>query len=630
MVGILLAFKFQLETSFSFAGLLFIVILHILLERFNLLNVVKEKILFLGIFFLGLLLVGNNGEVKESAKITSESLVVTVTEISNDQKLWRKAICQSTLKVDSTNVSRYDEKIVLFIRSKSIQVGDELLIHSRLSPIRNDNNPGGFDAELYWWSKGISRMGFLTEDDYKILGSESGAWFFSTLNRLRSYFSSVLSRYLSGDELALASALILGDKELLSSELKMEFSDAGAMHVLAVSGLHVGIVLYLILFILGKFSRFISKRKALIVALSVIWVYAGVTGFSPSVLRATIMFSVLSVGQLMLKNSNNFNLLFFSAFLLLMWKPLMIFDIGFQLSYLAMLGIFILHPIISMMFYFRFKWLNWIWQGTSVGISAQLFTVPLTLYYFHQFPNYFALTNIGVMVLAGVLLGLGLLLFLVHAIPLAGLGVGATLSFGLLILIYFIQMIGQIPGAVAMGFTISSELVVLTYLIIGILVLFHRYKVIRVVSVIMLTLVLLFVQFERYSNMTEKELVIFNYKKPVIALKNRSEIHCFIDPQLMNDKQMDRMISSYVRTKPGHIIKHEIPNGKGKVMIGKDTLFLKRETDFIELSYHAIHTRIRLGQVLVPDNKSNCIDMPYLKSEEGNRNLRDGAVVIKL
>ncbi|MGY8927758.1 MAG: ComEC/Rec2 family competence protein, partial [Flavobacteriales bacterium] len=143
------------------------------------------------------------------------------------------------------------------------------------------------------------------------------------------------------DQLGVGQALILGNKELLSTEIKTSFSRAGAMHVLAVSGLHVGIILAFLIFVLERFPRIFSRRAAILISILFIWIYAGITGFSPSVLRATIMFSIIVFGDVFGKQSSRFNSLGFSAFLMIVWNPLIIYDIGFQLSYLAMLGIFL-------------------------------------------------------------------------------------------------------------------------------------------------------------------------------------------------------------------------------------------------------------------------------------------------
>lgn len=145
---------------------------------------------------------------------------------------------------------------------------------------------------------------------------------------------------MSGKNLAIALALILGDKSLIDSEITASFTNTGAMHVLAVSGLHIGIIMQILMVVFSQFPRFISKRKAIFTVVVLMWFYAFITGLSPSVLRAVFMFSVLVVAQLMGKNYSAINTLFFTGFVLIFINPFTLFDIGFQLSFLAMLGIF--------------------------------------------------------------------------------------------------------------------------------------------------------------------------------------------------------------------------------------------------------------------------------------------------
>ena len=152
------------------------------------------------------------------------------------------------------------------------------------------------------------------------------------------------------------------------------------------------------------FSKVISKKKSLFIILLLLWLYALLTGFSPSVSRAVFMFSILGIAKSTSNSYNPINSLFFSGFILLLINPLYIYDIGFQLSYLAMLGIFIFYKPFVSMFYFNNLFLNWIWKGSIIGVSAQLMTLPITLYYFHSFPNYFLITNLGIMCVSSVLL----------------------------------------------------------------------------------------------------------------------------------------------------------------------------------------------------------------------------------
>ena len=308
-----------------------------------------------------------------------------------------------------------------------------------------NNNPGEFDTKAYWNNKGIYATVFVTDGDYKVIDKAPAPFYEKWRTAVKELFNDIFSSHLNGDELAIASALVLGDKSLLSQDLRQSFGAAGAMHVLAVSGLHVGIILELLLFVFGRIPKVFSKKRALILALLILWTYAMIIGFPPSVVRATLMFTLLSIGRLASEESDSLNILCFSAFAMLIFEPLLIYDIGFQLSYLAMLGILTIQKPISTLFFIPNKWLKKLWDGTSVGIAAQLFTFPLTLYYFHQFPNYFLLTNIGMMIFAGIVLSLGIILLSTNWIGFIGKFIAIGFGFSIAAMLFFVQWIEGLP-----------------------------------------------------------------------------------------------------------------------------------------------------------------------------------------
>ena len=154
----------------------------------------------------------------------------------------------------------------------------------------------------------------------------------------------------------------------------------------------------------------------ILLVLLFLWFYALTSGFSPSVVRSVFMFSLLLLAQMTGRRYSSINILFFSAFVLILINPMVFFDVGFQLSYLAMLGIFSIYPIIQNWLNFKNKIMHYFWQGTAVCLSAQCVTVPLCIYYFHQFPNYFMIANLGIMILSTLVMGIGLGIFIFHFI----------------------------------------------------------------------------------------------------------------------------------------------------------------------------------------------------------------------
>ncbi len=205
----------------------------------------------------------------------------------------------------------------------------------------------------------------------------------------------LVSNGIAGDEFAVVSAILLGYNENLEPEFRAKYADAGALHVLCVSGLHVGIVFALI----ELFLTFLNRRKStsiirLVIILLCIWCYAFITGLSTSVQRASVMFSFLAFRQIGKYHSNPYNLLATSAFVLLLINPYIFNKIGFQLSYVAVVAIIALSNPIYSLVAIKNKFFDAIWKLLVVSYTAQVGTFPLSIYYFHQFPNYFFLTNL--------------------------------------------------------------------------------------------------------------------------------------------------------------------------------------------------------------------------------------------
>jgi competence protein ComEC len=198
--------------------------------------------------------------------------------------------------------------------------------------------------------------------------------------------------------LAISQALLIGYKASLSQELVGAFSASGTMHVLAVSGLHAGIVFMVLNFLFLPFANSLNKNRIkVLVIVPSLFFYAFVTGLSPSVVRAAIMLSLFLIASALNRRGNIYNTIFATAFYMLLFNPMFLFHVGFQLSFLAVLGIVYFQPKIKRIYQAPNKVMLYLWEIVCVSIAAQLATFPLTLYYFHQFPSYFILSNLLVL-----------------------------------------------------------------------------------------------------------------------------------------------------------------------------------------------------------------------------------------
>jgi competence protein ComEC len=338
---------------------------------------------------------------------------------------------------------------------------------------------------------------------------------------MRDYFATNLSFFLNGQELELAQALLLGDRAGLDKDVTEAFGRTGAMHILAVSGLHIGILMQILMFGFSFFPRLISKKKALILVMIIAWFYALLSGFSASVIRSVVMFSMLILGNLLSKKVHSINILAFSAFVMLCWNPYFLFDLGFQLSYAAMLGIFLFYPFLKQQFYSRFKIIRMVYEGTAIGITAQVFTLPLTLYYFHQFPNYFWLTNIALMAFSFVVLALGVILFILFFSVFLQNIIGYVLEKVMTLMLWIVDSIDKLPLAVAYGFELTKIQVLGLYLLILLFyyVLLKRnvfcLKVVLSVCLVMTGVLVL----KRSENINDSFVMFFGGNIPFVVVR---------------------------------------------------------------------------------------------------------------
>ena len=345
-------------------------------------------------------------------------------------------------------------------------------------------------------------------------------------------------------EQAIALALVIGVTDGIDNELEKAYSASGAMHVLAVSGLHIGILYSIILFLLKPLQK--DQRGQWLVAalsLSLLWSYAFVTGLSPSVLRAVTMFSFVALAKPMNIRSNIFNTLAGSAIILLLFDPYLIMSVGFQLSYLAVLGIIWIQKPIYLLWEAKSRVMNWVWEITCISIAAQITTFSLGLLYFHQFPTYFLISNLFVIPISTGVLIAGIVLLVVSFLaPIAKL-VGWVL-WGLVKLLNLgVFWTEDLPYSIVNNIYVD---VFQCWLIMGIatgLMFTFQYKNIRwLYGAFALSIVLTGVRWiHQLEREAERKLFVYNVAgvTAVEILENGSS-HLYADSSLLVDEERTR------------------------------------------------------------------------------------------
>lgn len=460
--------------------------------------------------------------------------LVRITEVNKVKKQSIQAQGVVMYGIDSMyRVQPLEGAIALFIQKDSVAAvdvhyGDELLIPAVCKEIPPAANPHEFDYKRYLYYKHISHQSFLKKDAFVIVGTQKGNALVQWAYQARALFIQVFNQYVpSVDAQNLLVALILGYRSDLSKDIVNAFTDTGTTHVLSVSGLHVGIIYYvfnlLLGFLLPKTPKGNSIKGLLIFLL--IWFYALVTGLSPCICRAAVMISFIVVAKASGKRLNTYNLIACSAFLLLAYDPFLIADVGFQLSYAALTGIIFLQPKIDAWIVVKNKLMKELWTMISVSLAAQLITLPITLYYFHQFPNYFLLANLLVIPLSTLLLYGGILLLIVSPVQSLATGVGYALDSLVSLMNNSLLAIKKLPFSTIKGISMDGIGLCLSTGLLILLLLYCFYPRIRLLYAVLIycCCYLSYSSFQAYKQQRQEAIVFYQVNKTVVPAYIRGE-----------------------------------------------------------------------------------------------------------
>ena len=390
-----------------------------------------------------------------------DAIKVTLLEKPLEKtKSWKaNASVDFILKNDS--VVKTNGTIILYFNKdrlvSSLGYGSQLIINKSLQEIKNSGNPAGFDYKRYSLFQGITHQVYLKADDFRVLQEDNKKIFTQFIFSTREKVLNILRTNIKGDkELGLAEALLIGYKDDLDKTLVQSYSNTGVVHVIAISGLHLGLIYWLLL----NLFKPLGKRKNLrwlkpVFIIIGLWLFSLLAGAQPSVIRSAVMFTCIALGDTMTRKASIYNTLAFSAFLLLCYNPYWLWDVGFQLSYIAVLSIVIFMQPIYHWFYFRNKILDFIWKLTAVSLAAQILTLPVSIYHFHQFPLSFLFTNFLAVPLSSLIILGEILLCVVSFIPVIAVFVGKILFWLIWIMNGYVQRIEMLPYSLWDGLQIN-------------------------------------------------------------------------------------------------------------------------------------------------------------------------------
>lgn len=397
-----------------------------------------------------------------------------------------------------------------------LQYGDELLMIGNYNAVEPPYNPYEFDFKKWLAAKNIYQQTFIRQDQLIQTKENVGNPIIRYALQLRKRQIDTYRQLIKDDEaFAVASTLVLGYRADLSKETLAAYSKTGTIHALSVSGMHVGLV-YLML---HAMLFFLNRKKATIIIkiifiILAIWAYSLITGFAPSVLRSAIMLSIYILSKQFKKSNNSYNILAFAAFTLLIYNPFFIWDVGFQLSFISVFGLIYLQPKIYEWLHFKNKIADQIWNVTALSLSAQLVTMPLSVYYFHQFPMYFIISNLFILIPVSLMmyLGLGILVLKVYFLA-------PIFEWIIIINNSGLKWISTLPYASLSQIWLNPwQLLLLCLLVIFLIVglIYYQKKTIYL-SLIILFIFQMSINYQKINRLYEKDILLFSLRKNYAA-----------------------------------------------------------------------------------------------------------------
>ncbi|MGF1557481.1 MAG: ComEC/Rec2 family competence protein [Flavobacteriaceae bacterium] len=441
----------------------------------------------------------------------------------------------------------------------NLKVDQELLVYGHLDEIKAPLNPHQFDYRKYLHRLGIYHELRLTKENYS-LSEYSTVTIYGLAAAFRNKISSKLKETDFGqDELGIIQALLLGQRADISETTYDNYKNAGAVHILAVSGLHIGILLMLLQFIFRPIES-LPKGKTikLIIIVVQLWGFALVAGFSASVVRAVTMFTFVAYALYLNRPSNTFNILALSMFfILLLINPMLLFQVGFQMSYAAVFAIVWIYPLLQRLWFPKNVVVRKLWQLLSVSVAAQLGVLPISLFYFHQFPGLFFISNLLIVPFLGLVLGMGILviiLSLLNWLPDFLVKLYDTL---IRLMNTVIEWVAQQEAFIFENIPFDSTQLLLSYAVIfSLLAILTKSTFKRVV--VFLSSILLFQLWSFYATYqaSKKETLLLAHQTQNSVLMYQKGGH--IDIFTTKPEVIDRIVTAYSIAERTVKLKHEI------------------------------------------------------------------------
>lgn len=457
-----------------------------------------------------------------------------------------------TTEVLNIDTHKCTGKAILNIHNPNaanFNIGTTLLVKGNLYRNRNIGNPNVFDYGAYLENQEIYAQVYTQNNLIKTTGYQSSIW--ASFSNFRTKIITNLKRSgINKTELFVLNALVLGQQQDISPEIVKEYQYAGAIHVLSVSGLHVGFLMLFITFLLKPIpnSRKGSLFKAIVI-ISSLWTFAIIASLSPSIVRSVTMFSFLTIGLSLRRTVAVYHTLLVSILLILLFKPSFLFDVGFQLSYLALFFILWLQPLLATIWTPKNKLTSYCWDIITVSFAAQLGTMPLSLYYFHQFPGLFFVTNLLILPLIGLIMAVGVLAVVIALFTTLPHFLAKAVELLIALLNTIIHYIATQEEFVLRNIAFSTEMLWSSYLIILFTVLWWKKPtypklILSLTSIVALQLIVIH---QNYTTAHSAEFIVFNIRKNTLLTERiGNKVTVYSNDSIRNTIDNNNTLQSYI------------------------------------------------------------------------------------
>ncbi|MEO9003326.1 MAG: ComEC/Rec2 family competence protein [Ginsengibacter sp.] len=501
--------------------------------------------------------------------------------------------------------------------SVKLKYGDKVIFKKPLQDIKNSGNPGAFNYKQYCAFQQIFQQVYLKDNAWILLKEKDKSSLNELVFKTRNYILNTLEKYIPRqNESSLAKALLIGYRNDLDRDLLQAYSNAGVVHLIAISGMHLAIIYFFLLWVFARIP-FIKNSHVtrLILVLVCLWFFAFLTGAPASVLRSAVMFTFIAIGNTFNSRNSIYNSLSVSAMVLLCYDPYMLWDVGFQLSYLAVLGIVITQKYIYAWFYFKNQPGNYIWKLASVSLAAQVLTLPVCIYYFHQFPLLFLLSNVIAIPLSTIILAGCIALIMVSPIAFVAVYLGKVILAFIWLLNFSIISINSIPFSLWAELSISKTDTFILYLFVVAFLywLIHKSKAALQLSLSFMLIFTFNFSYQKWKSVRQKKLIVYNIpQKKAIDFAIGSHYFFIGDSDVIQNP----VIRNY-NIQPAHIaLRLHRPSHLYKRVFNKNNFyqFYNHRILMLDtaLAYYPSSEKIKIDYIIISKNPS--LEIPAIES----------------